>query len=238
MKEDVKSQRRILFFALLASLVLHALFILLFPTAERRAEPEQIMTVRLVASKSEKKSAPEVNKPKSEGAAKKTEQKAEQKKKEPVKAVSKIKEQKSTVNKRINKTADIPAEKSAPEAGTETQAQQGSDTAGISGADLGKEGGIGGSGLSKETGGIVDASVLTVTKKVIPDYPSFSRKRKEEGTVYIIVTIEHKGVVKSEIERTSGYDRLDASAERAAKQWKFDCEDRVRARIPFVFKLK
>ncbi len=233
MKEDAKSQRRIFFFALLASLALHVLFILFIPSSERKAEPEpeKIMTVRLIAGKSEKKAAPQAQKPKSESAERKTE-----KKKELPKPVAKIKEPKT--NKTINKAADVPEETSAPQNGSETDVPQGSDSTGDSGAESGNGGGTGGSAPTGDANGIVDASVLKVTKKVIPDYPSFSRKRKEEGTVFIIVTIENNAVIKSEIEQTSGHDRLDSSAQRAAKQWRFDCKERVRARIPFAFKLK
>jgi len=50
--------------------------------------------------------------------------------------------------------------------------------------------------LTERNDQLVDAASLLVIKKVIPDYPAFSRKRKEEGTVKIIVTIENGKVVK------------------------------------------
>jgi len=91
--------------------------------------------------------------------------------------------------------------------------------------------------LTERNDQLVDAASLLVIKKVIPDYPAFSRKRKEEGTVKIIVTIENGKVVKTEIEESSGFERLDASAVRAVKQWRFDNNGIVRARVPFIFKL-
>ena len=84
----------------------------------------------------------------------------------------------------------------------------------------------------------MDVGTLVVTKKVLPDYPSFSRKRREEGTVKIIITIENGGVTKAEVEASSGYERLDASALRAVRQWRFDSPGTVRARVPFAFRLQ
>ena len=77
-----------------------------------------------------------------------------------------------------------------------------------------------------------------MTHKVLPDYPAFSRKRKEEGTAVIIAAVENGRVQSVEIEKTSGYDRLDNSALRAVKGWRFRHKGRIRVRIPFVFKIR
>jgi protein TonB len=100
-----------------------------------------------------------------------------------------------------------------------------------------------GSPGSAESGvqGIVDASALTVTKKVNPDYPMISRKRREQGTVVLLIGIESGRVKSAEVERGSGHAPLDESAKRAVREWVFDISgygDKVTARIPFKFELK
>ena len=120
------------------------------------------------------------------------------------------------------------------ENGSAAEAGGGALSEGSAGGEGGAAGGVGGTG----SGEIIDGALLKVTKKTLPDYPLFSRKRKEEGTVVLIITIDKKAVVKTEIEQSSGYERLDLSAVRAVKAWRFDHEGRIRARIPFSFKLK
>lgn len=83
----------------------------------------------------------------------------------------------------------------------------------------------------------VSVNTLSIAKKVIPDYPSFSRKRGEEGRTVVVVTIKNGSVIKAEIRESSGYERLDNSALRAAKQWKFHQEEEIRALLPFIFRL-
>lgn len=83
----------------------------------------------------------------------------------------------------------------------------------------------------------VPVNTLNIAKKVIPEYPSFSRKRNEEGRSVVIVTIKNGVVTRAEIRESSGYKRLDNSALQAAKQWKFHQEKEIRAILPFVFRL-
>lgn len=84
---------------------------------------------------------------------------------------------------------------------------------------------------------LIDLDTLQVTQKVIPDYPAFSRKRKEEGRVKIIAAVKNGAVVKAEIIETSGFKRLDGSALRAVKQWRFHQKHEMMVIIPFVFSL-
>lgn len=80
---------------------------------------------------------------------------------------------------------------------------------------------------------------LQVKQRVTPLYPVMSRKREEEGTVYLLVLIEGGRVTRVKVEKSSGYARLDQSAESAIKKWRFSSEEEpIRARIPIVFKLK
>jgi len=85
---------------------------------------------------------------------------------------------------------------------------------------------------------VVELNTLEVIKKVLPDYSSFSRKRKEEGTVKIIATVTDGRVVSAEVESSSGYPRLDESALRAVRQWLFKNSGTVRVRVPVAFRLK
>jgi len=98
------------------------------------------------------------------------------------------------------------------------------------------------SGATGETAGnaaaeIVDVTALVITKKVTPVYPAFSRKRKEEGTVQLLITILDNSVTECKIERSSGYARLDEVARRAVSQWKFSHSGTVKARVPIMFKI-
>ncbi|MDR3075940.1 MAG: TonB family protein, partial [Synergistaceae bacterium] len=81
---------------------------------------------------------------------------------------------------------------------------------------------------------VVDVSSLTVTKKVTPVYPMISRKRKEQGTVTLLVTIASGAVKSVEIEKSSGHSPLDESAVQAVRGWKFELPGAasVTARIP------
>lgn len=85
--------------------------------------------------------------------------------------------------------------------------------------------------------GPVEVSSLKIIKEVVPDYPAFSRKRGEEGEARIIVTIKDGAVTAAEIYKSSGSQRLDQSALRAARQWRFAAAGDARAVIPFIFSL-
>jgi protein TonB len=118
----------------------------------------------------------------------------------------------------------------------ETSAVQGDgEPDGVSG---GIPGGVpGGYGTGRA---VLDASSLKVTKKVAPDYPMISRKRKEAGTVVLLIEIASGRVESVEVESSSGHAPLDESAVRAVREWKFDAGHgaAVTARIPFTFDLK
>lgn len=55
-----------------------------------------------------------------------------------------------------------------------------------------------------------------------PVYPKLSRKRKEQGTVLLLLLVDRYGqVAKIEIKQSSGFDRLDQAALQAVKKWQF-----------------
>lgn len=84
---------------------------------------------------------------------------------------------------------------------------------------------------------IVELNTIEVLKKIVPNYSTFSRKRKEEGTVNIIARVTDGRVISTEVESSSGYPRLDESALRAVSQWKFKNSGTIRVRVPINFKL-
>lgn len=76
------------------------------------------------------------------------------------------------------------------------------------------------------------------TKKVVPPYPLSSRRRGEEGTVVISLTLRHGLPEKGTVATSSGYRALDQAALGAALLWRFpeDIDDTVL--IPFHFTLR
>jgi protein TonB len=87
----------------------------------------------------------------------------------------------------------------------------------------------------------IEDGFLKVTKKVPPEYPALSRKRREQGVVVLLADITSGRTESVRVEQTSGHPRLDEAAMRAVKEWRFDTSSygpRVTARIPFKFELK
>ena len=225
--------------ALLISLTLHCALIFIFGGAKAEKRPEPVMNVKLVfapaaagnngGGKTAEKKAPQ---PKKEQAVKPVQkQPAVKKKKEaPITEIS----ARPAENKKAAAAADTSANAPAETASATGGAEEGNGTGGEHSTGTGSGSGTG----AGEVSGIADVNSLEVTHKVLPDYPAFSRKRKEEGTAVIIAAVENGRVQSVEIEKTSGYDRLDNSALRAVKGWRFRHEGRIRVRIPFVFKIR
>ena len=214
--------------ALTLSITAHAAFVLLMPGAAVKPEIKPIMRVRLAMAEKKIATAPvpireEVPAEKKAVPKKETVTKKQpQKKAEPVKAV-KTPPEKAPVQEvqAVAGTADS-------EAGTPVNATNDAALTDNSPA----------SPPQARPERVVELDTLEVVKKVLPDYSSFSRKRKEEGTVKIIATVTGGRVVKAEIESSSGFQRLDESALRAVWQWLFKNSGTVRVRVPVTFRLK
>lgn len=85
---------------------------------------------------------------------------------------------------------------------------------------------------------VIDVEELTALKKTLPEYPQLSRRRREEGTVTLLIEIEQGRVAAAKVERGSGYTPLDESALRAVRQWRFAVLDMpVTARVRIAFSL-
>jgi periplasmic protein TonB len=82
-------------------------------------------------------------------------------------------------------------------------------------------------------------------KNPAPDYPAISRRLGERGQVLLRVLVSPEGRPEQvEINRSSGYQRLDQAAQNAVRRWQFvparQGENTVRAWVivPIVFTLK
>lgn len=231
----------------------------------RPTEPIPVMTVRLVDAPAHKPAGKEGASGGS-GSPAMTAQKQQSAKSAPaVRPVQKPAPAKTVVkqpsrpaeaiNKAAPKTADQTSAESLPTAQTQDDAANiagtGGGTAGGAGTGYGSgtgtgpahgEGsGLGGSGSGAGGGGygeIADIGSLTVLHKVLPEYPLFSRKRGEEGKCTVVAALSEGAVSSAEVERSSGFQRLDAAALAAVKKWRFKETGRIRVRIPFVFSLK
>ena len=62
-----------------------------------------------------------------------------------------------------------------------------------------------------------------IKKKVIPEYPGWAQEKGIEAAVVLQFTVSPEGFVKNSIvvRRTSGYPKLDNSAIKALRKWRF-----------------
>jgi protein TonB len=73
---------------------------------------------------------------------------------------------------------------------------------------------------------IIEEPVTVTSAHIVhslePTYPLVSRAREEEGTVFVKVMISPYGTVSdAQIEKSSGYSRLDAAALKSVRDWQF-----------------
>ncbi len=85
---------------------------------------------------------------------------------------------------------------------------------------------------------LVEASSLRVLRQVPPAYPPGSRRRGEQGTVVLLLTVVQGRVRDVDVERSSGFGALDDAAAHALRKWRFDAPDEVRVRVPVAFRLE
>lgn len=71
-----------------------------------------------------------------------------------------------------------------------------------------------------------------------PVYPMLSRKRKEQGTVWLLLLVSKEGLVTQlKLKKTSGFDRLDQAALQAVKKWKFQPARKQGQAIDYWYEL-
>lgn len=100
------------------------------------------------------------------------------------------------------------------------------------------KGGEGRAAAKPSNGEPVDVNTLRILSRTPPEYPLFSRRRREEGEVRILLTVRSGQVTDARITTGSGFPRLDEAALKAVRLWKFDYPGEVRARAGIVFRLK
>ena len=203
-------------YAAAGSILLHGLLFVCLPAFERTAQHGDKVVVRLVERREIKAAqSPAV---KEHSVPQKKKQTAKQPEKPALKQEQPV------------KTADY-----AP---AEAEASPVSDSGNYGGSSVSaaeNSGASGGNAAARPD--ILDVDALVITKKVLPVYPSFSRKRREEGTVVLLIKVVNDAVMECGVEKSSGYPRLDEAAKRAVSGWKFSNSGSVRARVPVSFKL-
>ena len=203
-------------YAAAGSILLHGLLFVCLPAFERTAQHGDKVVVRLVERREIKAAqSPAV---KEHSVPQKKKQTAKQPEKPALKQEQPV------------KTADY-----AP---AEAEASPVSDSGNYGGSSVSAAENSGASGgIAAARPDILDVDALVITKKVLPVYPSFSRKRREEGTVILLIKVVNDAVMECGVEKSSGYPRLDEAAKRAVSGWKFSNSGSVRARVPVSFKL-
>lgn len=83
------------------------------------------------------------------------------------------------------------------------------------------------------------------TSKPPPRYPRELLKKKQEGRVIVLVTVDERGIVtNTSVKESSGFTAMDQAALNAAKRWKFKPGIKggrkavTTAKIPFNFLVK
>jgi protein TonB len=117
---------------------------------------------------------------------------------------------------------------------------------GVSGENSGTKGvsqQANGGSAAADAGRIFELSDLKVSRRVKPDYPAIARKRREEGTVTLLITLEGANVLSVKVEKSSGFSALDEAAAAAVRRWRFEPDSRsrsrrIQARVPVTFRLK
>ncbi len=90
---------------------------------------------------------------------------------------------------------------------------------------------------SAQPKGIMSERDVTVLHREQPVYPLISRKRKEQGTVTVLLEVTSGKVSGAKVESSSGSPRLDESAAKALRAWRFSQDLTGTVRIPVVFTL-
>jgi len=214
--------KRIWLFAICASLLFHALFFFCCGGFERK-RAELPVRVRLV----------EYRRAATALSVSKSTEKAQTAKSKTAKKELQIKKNVASVGEISQNAADANAKSGSPASVTSGDGQETLQSAGEKGQT--EAAAYSGESAPEQ---IVDINTLVITKKVTPAYPAFSRKRQEEGTVQLLITILENSVSECKIEKSSGYGRLDASARAAVLQWKFSGVAKGKARVPVSFSIK
>lgn len=159
-------------------------------------------------------------------------------------SVSVSKPEQATRPEPAKNAALLPEEKTAASSALSGREITGTQTAGSAGKGTGQDtkngtgksaGGTGSSGHggSGFSGPYTDAGFFSNPK---PPYPPVSRRMAEEGTVLLSVHIRADGQVDDvKLKRSSGFSRLDDSAIRTVKHWRYVPAKRNGQPIPYWY---
>ncbi len=186
------------------------------------AEPIQKPVPQKTPAKTEPKPVKEV--PKQQKPVEKNAPKATQ----PAKAESKTEQVKPAPAPKISSRNDGEGEE-AKNIGTQGTPTPKTSTSTSAGAEGGKK--------SAQPKGIMSEKDVTVIHREQPVYPLISRKRKEQGTVTVLLEVNSGKVSDAKVESSSGSPRLDESAVKALRAWRFSQDLIGTVRIPVVFTL-
>ena len=68
----------------------------------------------------------------------------------------------------------------------------------------------------------VESTELAVSSRIAPAYPAQSRREGEQGVVTLRVLVDERGrTVEVNVQKSSGFPRLDAAALQAIRRWTF-----------------
>ncbi|SMG39092.1 energy transducer TonB [Dethiosulfovibrio salsuginis] len=192
------------------------------PKTKPEAEPTQKPVPQKTPAKTEPKPVKEV--PEKRKPVEKTAPKATQ----PTKAESKNEQVKPAPAPKIPPSNDGEGEE-AKNIGTQGTTPLKTSTLTSAGAEGGKK--------SAQPKGIMSENDVTVIHREQPVYPLISRKRKEQGTVAVLLEVTSGKVSDAKVESSSGSPRLDESAVKALRAWRFSQDLTGTVRIPVVFTL-
>ncbi len=192
------------------------------PKTKPEAEPIQKPVPQETPAKTEPKPVKEV--PKQQRPVEKTAPKATQ----PTKAESKTEQVKPAPAPKTSPRNDGEGEE-AKNIGTQGTPAPKTSTSTSAGAEGGKK--------SAQPKGIMSEKDVTIIHREQPAYPLISRKRKEQGTVTVLLEVSSGKVSDAKVESSSGSPRLDESAVKALRAWRFSQELTGTVRIPVVFTL-
>ncbi|MDD4837162.1 MAG: TonB family protein, partial [Dethiosulfovibrio sp.] len=192
------------------------------PKTKPEAEPIQRPVPQKTPAKTEPKPVKEV--PERRKPVEKTAPKATQ----PAKADSKTEQVKPAPAPKISSRNDGEGEE-ANKIGTQGTSSPKTSTSTSAGAEGGKK--------AAQPKGVMSEKDVTVLHREQPVYPLISRKRKEQGTVTVLLEVSSGKVSDAKVESSSGSPRLDESAAKALRAWRFSEDLTGTVRIPVVFTL-
>lgn len=152
---------------------------------------------------------------------------------ETVAATKKVKNPVLAKDKKMTGPSTSSTSKSSPQRHSSPAANTGNGTGQGTGSGTSVAGGGEGKGGSGFSGPYTDAGFFSNPK---PPYPAVSRRMGEEGTVILRVHIQADGLVDEvKLKHSSGFSRLDESAMKTVRHWRYVPAKRNGRPIPYWY---